>query len=527
MVRPGGWRAERLRPYIALAGVMLGSMLATLGTRTATFGLADLRGALGAGFDEGAWITTALGIGQLIGGISCPYVATILGSRRMLLGGISMFFTASLLAPLSSNLPAYLTAQFFAGLGSGTFIPLTIIFILRHLPEHLKIYGLAIYAMNSEFSQNIAASLEGFYTDHWSWRWINWQYSIVLPVMFVCVFYGMPRDDPYDPGKLRSLDWPALIYGWLGFGMLYAGIDQGNRLDWMGSGPVSGLLLAGAMAVAAFIIRELTIPVPAIDIRILTRGYLLLFFVLLAGFRFIILSTGYIIPTYLQVIQNYRGLEIGAVLIWVALPQFLLVLPLALVLQRIEPRWTLGLGSALIGVACIVATGLTDQWATNDFLPSQAMQAVGQSFALTSLVVLIAGSIKPIEAVTIGTFMQTSRLFGGEVGISFMQTFVRMREQIHSNLLGLHVQAQDGFTAERLLSYGRVVGSHLSGASNEVALSIKLLANAVARQASVLAYIDGFQAAAAVAVVCWVLAAFVPRPILVDTTGDTASVAHH
>lgn len=524
--QPGGWRAESLRPYIALVGVMLGSMLATLGTRTATFGLADLRGALGAGFDEGAWITTALGIGQLVGGISCPYVATVLGSRRMLMGGISMFFTASLLAPLSPNIPAYLTAQFFAGLGSGTFIPLTIIFILRYLPKHLKIYGLAIYAMNSEFSQNIAASLEGFYTDHWSWRWINWQYSVVLPVMFVCVRYGMPRDDPYDPGKLRSLDWPALIYGLLGFGMLYAGLDQGNRLDWTGSGLVGGLLLGGTIAVAAFIFRELTVPIPAIDIRILTRRYLLLFFVLLAGFRFVILSTGYIIPTYLQAIQNYRGLEIGAVLIWVALPQFLLVLPLAMVLQRIEPRWTLGVGSALIGFACIVTTGLTDQWATNDFLPSQAMQAVGQSFALTSLVILIAGSIKPVEAVTIGTFMQTSRLFGGEVGISFMQTFVRMREQMHSNLLGLHVQSQDGFAADRLVGYGRLVGSRLSDASDGIALSMKLLANAVARQASVLAYIDGFQAAAFVAIACWVLAAFVPRPIDGGTTGDAPPVIH-
>ena len=44
---------------------------------------------------------------------------------------------------------------------------------------------------------------------------------------------------------------------------------------------------------------------------------------LLAGFRFIILSTAYIIPTYLQVVQNYRELQVGAVLIWIALPQFL------------------------------------------------------------------------------------------------------------------------------------------------------------------------------------------------------------
>jgi DHA2 family multidrug resistance protein len=231
--------------------------------------------------------------------------------------------------------------------------------------------------------------------------------------------------------------------------------------------------------------------------------------VLLAGFRFIILSTGYIIPNYLQTIQNYRGLQIGSVLIWIALPQFLIVLPLAAALTRIDPRWTLGLGSALIGVACLMATGLTDQWVTDDFVPSQAVQAVGQSLALTSLTVLIGRSITPAEAVTIGTLSQTSRLFGGEVGIAFMQTFVRVREQIHSNLLGLHVQPQDDQSVSRLLDYGRVLGTHISDASEAAAQSVKLLANVVERQAFVLAYIDGFQAAAAVAAICWILAAFV------------------
>lgn len=320
-----------LKPYIGLFGVMLGSMASTLSTRVTVFGLADLRGALGAGFDEGAWITTAIGIGQLIGGVSCPYLASVVGPRRMLLTGIAIFFTASLLAPFSPNLPAYLVAQVFGSLGAGTFIPLTIIFIIRHVPGHLKIYGFAIYAMNSEFSQNVAASLEGFYADHWSWQWINWQYCVALPIMFACVRYGIPEDDPDDGAKFRNLDWPALLYAWLGFGLLYAGIDQGNRLDWTGSGLVAGLLLGGLLALVAFIVRELMAVRPAIDLRILARGYLLLFFVLLAGFRFVILSTGYIVPVYLQVIQNYRGLQVGDVLIWIALPQFLLVLPLAII----------------------------------------------------------------------------------------------------------------------------------------------------------------------------------------------------
>jgi DHA2 family multidrug resistance protein len=47
------------RPLIGVLAVLLGSIISTLDSRITNFGLADVRGAVHAGFDEGAWITTA------------------------------------------------------------------------------------------------------------------------------------------------------------------------------------------------------------------------------------------------------------------------------------------------------------------------------------------------------------------------------------------------------------------------------------------------------------------------------------
>jgi DHA2 family multidrug resistance protein len=499
------------RPYIGLVGVLLGSAMGTLGSRVTTFGLADLRGGLSAGFDEGAWITTSFGVGQMLIGVASPYLGAVFGVRRVLLLGIVLFFTASLLAPLSPNLQAFLTIHFLAGVGSGTFIPLTISFILRNLPSRLIIYGIAIYAMNSELSQNIAASLEGWYSDHWSWHWIDWQYCIVLPVMYACVWFGVPREPP-NLALCRNLDWPGLVYAGLGFSLLYAGLDQGNRLDWVRNGTVNGLLISGGLLTLLFILRELWTPRPFVNVRLLVREDLPVLLTLLSGFRFIILSTAYIIPTYLQTVQNFRELQVGAVLLWIALPQILIVLPLAVLLRRVDARWVLAFGTILIGIACLMATNLTSQWATGDFLPSQVLQAIGQSFALTALVVLVVQSAHPADALTIGSLLQVSRLFGGEIGTAFMQTFVRVREQVHSNLIGLHVDSLAGTTIDRLAAYRGAVGARSADVTEVGAKAAKLLANAVAQQAAVLSYIDGFLAAAGGAFVCLLLVALVRRP---------------
>src|SRR6202166_2352938 len=101
--------------------------------------------------------------------------------------------------------------------------------------------------------------------------------------------------------------------------------------------------------------RELWTPRPFVNIRLIVREDLPLLLALLSGVRFIILSTAYIIPTYLQTVQNFRELQVGAVLLWIALPQLVLALPLAALLRRTDGRWVLALGSLLIGIACWMA----------------------------------------------------------------------------------------------------------------------------------------------------------------------------
>ena len=92
-----------------------------------------------------------------------------------------------------------------------------------------------------------------------------------------------------------------------------------------------------------------------------------------------------------------------------------------------------------------------------------------------------------------------------------MQTFVRVREQVHSNLIGLHVDSLGGHDRRRLAAYRNAVGAHSSDVAAAAARATSLLASAVAKQAAVLSYIDGFLAAAVGAFVCLLLTALLRR----------------
>ena len=500
------------RPFVGIAAVLLGAVISTLYGRITTFGLADLRGAVHAGFDEGAWITTASTVGQMCVGPIAAWLGLVFGPRRVLMFSAGIFAVASALIPFSPGLPAVLIGQAIGGLSSGTFIPLTIGFVVQSLKPPLWPYGLAAYGLNLELSLNIPASLEGWYLDHLSWHWIFWQGSLLALPMLVCIHFGMPLTR-VNRDALRSADGWGMFYASAGFSLLYAALDQGNRLDWLNSGVIVGLLLGAAVLIAAFVVQLFVAEHPWINPRFLLQQNIALIMTIFVLYRFIILSTSYVIPQYLTTIQNFRSLEVGKVLLWIAVPQFLLAPLIARFLRFMDPRVVLAAGLFCVGIACAMASYITVVWATDDFLPSQILQAFGQSSALIALILFSVRHLRPADAITFGVLLQTARLLGGEAGNAFMQTYVRVREQIASNLLGLHVVNGGGYTGDRMAAYTDAVLGRSGGLAQASARGASLLATAVRDQASVLSYRDGFTVVAWTAIGMLVLTALLrPSP---------------
>jgi DHA2 family multidrug resistance protein len=334
---------------------------------------------------------------------------------------------------------------------------LTLSFLLRNLPPRYWAYGCAVYALNLELSLNISASLEGFYTEHLTWAWIFWQNVPLALVMAVCLHFGVVRDPP-NPNPPRA-DFFGFFAGGLGLALIYAALDQGNRLDWLNSGLVWGLLLAGGVLVLGFVAHEFRIPQPGVDLKLVFSPPLPWLLVLIAFLRLTILSTAYLIPQFLQGVRGYRALEVGDTLIWIAAPQMILCPLAGLMLRRSDPRLVSCIGFIFISIACLmVAHGLTAQWNSEQFLPSQLLQAVGQSFALSGIVFFGVLHLRPQDALTFGAALQTARLMGGEIGTALVATVVRVRAQTASNLIGLHVQTGDVDVLQRLQAYAAVAG---------------------------------------------------------------------
>jgi DHA2 family multidrug resistance protein len=476
-------------PWLGLVAVLMGTFISTLNGRLSTFGLADIRGAVGAGFDEGAWITTAQTVAQMFITLAAIWMGAAYGARRVLIGASIAFAVISLLTPYSANLPMLLTMQFLGGLASGCFIPLTLSFILLNVPPKYWAFGIALYALNLELSLNISASLEGWYVEHHSWRWIFWQNVPLALIMSLCLRRGMA----IKPITVRPpTDVFALLAGGTGLALIYAALDQGNRLDWLNSGVVWGLLSAGTLVLVAFVVHASRIARPLLNLKVIFRAPMPGLFLLIAFLRLTILATAYLIPLFLGSVRGYRALEVGQTLIWIAVPQLICCPLAALMLRRSDPRLVASIGFIFISVACLmVAYNLTPIWGSDQFLPSQLLQAVGQSFALSGVVFFGVLHLRPQDALTFGAVLQTARLMGGEIGTALVSTLARVRGQVASNLIGQHVQLGDARVIERVSAYGAAT-TRVIDPIGALSRGQQVLGNVVRSAATTQAVIDGF-----------------------------------
>jgi DHA2 family multidrug resistance protein len=497
-------------PMVGVIAVLAGAFISTINSRLTTVGLNDIRGGMGLGFDEGSWLTTLFSAAQMVVGPSAAWLGVVVGPRRFLLWSCAVFTVTSLLVPLLGDYQLVLIVQTVRGLAVGTFIPVALGFILRSLPPRWWIWGIAAYSFRFVFSQNIASTIEAAYGEHGAWEWIFWQNVVLTPAMMVLVWFGLPRE-PINRATLRITDWGGILFAGLGFGLIYAGLDQGNRLDWLNSGVVSGLLAGGGLLVIAFVLNECLVERPLIHPRAALSRPVWIPAMLIAIYGFGSTATSFVLPDYLGRVQDLRSLQVEQVLNWVALPQFVLVPVVAWLLQRVDARLLLAIGLGLIALGSWVDTDLTHDWVSADFLKGQIIEAVGLAFGITSLVTYAIANITPAQAAAIAATIQTARLLGNEVGSGFIQTFVRVREQIHSNLLGLHLSQGGDLVGRAVAQLSVLFGDRPTGLGDPTGQSLSMIGDLVRREAYVLAYIDGFW------VVAWVLALSLALILLLPT----------
>src|SRR5208282_4284816 len=218
-------------------------------------------------------------------------------------------------------------------------------------------------------------------------------------------------------------------------------------------------------------------------------------------------------------VHGFEADQFAPAVFWSAAPQLVIaVIAALLLLYGLDSRLLMAAGFTCIAAASLLNAQYTSAWSAADFYRSELLMGVGQSFAfigLVSTIVLQAifsgGLAKPQLALTFSAFFHVIRLLGGEIGVAFMTHFIAVREQLHSNLLGLHVQQGNWNTDAAIRQLTAGLYGKSSGLGAATGRAVGLVSARVRLQAYALTFIDGFHLIAWACVVALLLVALLKK----------------
>jgi len=497
------------RPIFAVMAVLLGASMANIDSRMFSVGLPDIKGVYSLGFDQGAWLSTASTASQIFIAPSVAWFATVFGLRRVLFIPSLIFVAISIAITLVRNYEILFALTIIHGLLIGVFVPATLLIIFRNLPMQWWLVAIGIYSLRVGFSVNFGVALVGLYVDKLGWQWIYWQDGLIALCMAILVYFGAPRE-PINKPLLRSADWGGMLLLGVGVAMVYSGLDQGNRLDWLNSGTVIALLVSGVVLTIGFFINESLVKEPWAHANVLFSRNIGLSLVVIFLYALTSLSNTTLVPNFLITIAGLRPEQTGRLFLICGVLPMLISFPLSIyLLRRIDMRIVLLIGLSSFAAASLLGTTISHVWALGDFVPIVLLQSLGQAFTLFPLILVALVNSDPRRATAFAAYIQIARLGTSEIGVALLGTWLRVREQIHSNFIGQYVTS----AADQVQLILRELTARFSadGTGDATARAVGTLAGIVQREANVLAYIDGFWLTFSLAIMGLLFAAFITK----------------
>jgi DHA2 family multidrug resistance protein len=435
--------------WIAVMGSCLGAFLAILNIQVVSSSLADIQGAIGAGADEGGWIVTAYLVAEIIVIPMSGWLARALSLRTYLLASTFMFLVLTVACTFATDLSQMIVLRALQGFAGGSLIPLAFMIIMTRLPASKHPTGLTIYSVSAIFAPSIGPVIGGYCNDNFGWHAIFLINLLPGAVMFVMLWYALERE-PRRLDLLRRGDWIGIVTMAVGLGSLETVLEEGNRDDWFGSPFITRLTVIAVLALVAFCIHQLIKTNPLLHLRLFARRNFCLGSIANFFFGFSMYGWLYIVPVYLARVQGYDAEQIGAVLIWIGLPQLVLLPLMPRAVKFVDPRRLVAGGYVLFILGSLFASPLSGDFAGPQFIYSSLVRAVAQSLVMMPLSAIAVAGIEREHAPSASALFNMVRNLGGAIGIAVLQTFPRGPGRIPGRLRALSTRR-----AEFLRSGGR------------------------------------------------------------------------
>ncbi len=401
--------------------------------------LPAIRDDLGFSVQELQWVPSAYlltyGGFMLLGGRA----ADLLGRRRVLVAGITLFGLASLVGGFADTSTVLVGARLVQGVGAALTIPATLSIITTTFtdgPDRHKAFG--AWAAVGGLASAVGVLLGGVLTEGPGWRWVMFINPVICAILLPAIYALIPDDRP--AARRRGFDLVGTVLATGAMLLLVYTLVEAPDRGWDATRTIAGL--AGTVALAALFIwvesrtRNPLVPFTIFQVRGLAAANITQF-VAFAGF----ISMFFFLSLYMQGVLGFSPIQTG-----------LAYLPVCVVIGV-----SAGMATALIakvGTRVLVVTGglvtavgvylfsyiRVDGSYVSDLLPGMIVMSLGIGFVFVALINAANAGVPGEQAGLAAALLNSSQQVGGALGLAVLSAIATSRT---NGLLEAHAAAPD------------------------------------------------------------------------------------
>lgn len=481
--------------WVVTATGMMGAMVMILSSTMVNVAVPSIMGTFGVGQSDAQWMSTAFLAAMTASQLLGAWVISVFGPRVGYILAVSVFVLGSLLGAWAPNIDILILARVIQGFAAGVVQPLAMVTIFKVFPVEQRGLALSLYGGGIMIAPILGPIVGGITIDASSWREL---FFIPLPIaalaMLMATFFMPTRDAEI---KRLPFDWTgyALITGALI--LLLTAIANGQRDGWL-SDRILVMGLSGVGCAVAFVISQLRAEAPILDCEVFRSRQ----FAAAAALGFVFgagnFASTYIIPVFVQTVQNFTPTAAGMV----TAPAGLVVMCFFPIGGRLVDSFPArymamtGLGLFAFGAALLHGTDVnTAFWILAFYV---IIGRLGQSIMLPAINVSALRAVPPERLNNASGSINFIRMMGGAFGVNLLVVFMEQRTEFHAISLTATQTAQNASSRALLDRVSELL--HGGGVSDAVLQpgALHFLGRVVEAQALTMGFKDGFMIIAVV-----------------------------
>lgn len=479
-------------PWLSAGAVMLTIFMVVLDSSIANVALPNIAGSFSATQDESTWVLTSYLVANGVIIPSTAWFSTLFGRKNFLLICTLMFTLASAMCGLATSMPMLIFARVIQGIGGGAIMPISQAVMMEEFKPEERGVAMSVFGFGVIFAPIIGPTLGGWITDTYSWHWI---FLINVPIGFISLWLIQKfiEDPPYaKKGEVQKVDYWGFIFLIIWLFSLQIILDNGQKSDWFGAAWVRWTSLLTGGTFLAFIIRELMIKEPIVDLRVFkdknfTIGTILHFII-----GAVLYSTLAILPLFLQHLLGYTATLSGLAISPRGFGSLTGLVICAILANRVDQRIVITVGMILLAFSNLLFANLNMQIAISNIILPNIICGVAFSMIMIPLMTISFVTLKNNQMTNATGVFNLAKSVGGAIGTSAVATMISRMSQVHQSNLIRNLTYSNPAFVEKINAMQAGIAM-LSGNALSAAKANALAYKQLLQQSTLLAYMDCFK----------------------------------